>query len=87
MRRISLFALLLVSQVLASSPTPNLRLADPSDFSPARVSAFWSSPWPAVLLVFLATFFSAMSVAYLSIDELVLELKTKTGTDEEKRDV
>jgi hypothetical protein len=40
-----------------------------------------------LILALAGSLLSIIMVAYLSMDELVLELKTKTGTDEEKEQV
>lgn len=50
-------------------------------------SEFWLYLGIAAVLTAIAGLMSGLTVGYLSIDELVLELKKKNGTEEEKRQV
>ena len=49
--------------------------------------AFWMYSLIAAILTIIAGLMSGLTVGYLSIDELVLELKIKNGTEEEKKQV
>eukprot|EP00826_Nyctotherus_ovalis_P062718 TRINITY_DN9124_c0_g1_i5.p1 TRINITY_DN9124_c0_g1~~TRINITY_DN9124_c0_g1_i5.p1 ORF type:complete len:509 (+),score=140.79 TRINITY_DN9124_c0_g1_i5:150-1676(+) len=48
-------------------------------------SEFWFYVGAAAVLTMIAGLMSGLTVGYLSIDELVLELKKKNGTEEEKK--
>lgn len=50
-------------------------------------SRFWFFIIAAVLLTLTAGLMSGLTVGYLSIDELVIELKISNGTEEEKQQV
>ena len=49
--------------------------------------AFWMYAIIGAVLASIAGLMSGLTVGYLSIDELVLELKIKNGTEEEKKQV
>jgi len=48
---------------------------------------FWFFAITAIILTLIAGLMSGLTIGYLSIDELVLELKIKNGTEEEKKQV
>ena len=50
-------------------------------------SEFWIFLASSIGLTLLAGLMSGLTVGYLSIDELVLELKIKNGTEEERKQV
>lgn len=52
---------------------------------PAGSGEFWFCVGFAGFLTLFAGMMSGLTVGYLSIDELVLELKSQNGTEEEKR--
>ncbi len=54
---------------------------------PPGTSEFWFCIAMSIALTLLAGLMSGLTVGYLSIDELVLELKLQNGTEEEKQSV
>ena len=74
-----------VTYVINGSSTTMLMAGGTSEANAQMgVAAFWFNVLMVIALTLFAGIMSGLTVGYLSIDDLVMELKLSTGTDEEK---
>ena len=84
---LSVLIMLVLFPVLSSADEQTKKANTESEDDDKFGGRFWTITVVIIILPLASGFFSIILVAYMSMDELVLELKTKTGNDEEKAQV